>query len=164
MTLPQRLTLAIGLATALAASAARADEAKFFYEIQPAFENCGDDSLARARKEGNTLGIKSYDDLKNRKVGSISGGAADFYLRRIGVTTTPFKSQIEELQSLNQGRLDAVLEDDITYLEFVKSNPTNQLEPLWNIGVPEDLVNGGGYGMTRYGMRKEDCSLRVAYT
>ena len=257
MSLPQRLTLAIGLATALASSAARADEAKFFYEIQPAFENCGDDSLARARKDGitlgvsqippeeiidektkeisgldwdvingvnawlgiktlktvilpweaqvpsllskrtdimpihvnpertkvlsftgpaywygpvivvtkgNPLGIKSYDDLKNRKVGSISGGAADFYLRRIGVTTTPFKSQIEELQSLNQGRLDAVLEDDITYLEFVKSNPTNQLEPLWGIGVPEDLVNGGGYGMTRYGMRKEDCSLRVAYT
>ena len=30
--------------------------------------------------------------------------------------------------------------------------------------MPEDLVNGGGYGMTRYGMRKEDCSLRVAYT
>jgi len=51
-----------------------------------------------------------------------------------------------------------------TYLEFVKGNPTNQLEPLWSIGVPESLVNGGGYGMTRYGMRKEDCSLRVAYT
>jgi polar amino acid transport system substrate-binding protein len=257
MTLPQRLIVAFGLAAALATSAARADEPKFFYEIQPAFDNCGDDSLARARKDGitlgvsqippeeiidektkeisgidwdvikgvldwlgvktlkteilpweaqvpsllskrtdimpihvnpertkvlsftgpaywygpvivvtkgNPLGIKSYDDLKNRKVGSISGGAADFYLRRIGVTTTPFKSQIEELQSLNQGRLEAVLEDDITYLEFIKSNPTNQLEPLWSIGVPDDLINGGGYGMTRYGMRKEDCSLRVAFT
>ena len=255
--LPQRIILACGLAAALGTATARADEAKFFYEIQPAFDNCGDDSLARARKDGitlgvsqippeeiidektkeisgldwdvikgvlawlgvttlkteilpweaqvpsllskrtdimpihvnpertkvlsftgpaywygpvivvtkgNPLGIKSYDDLKNRKVGSISGSAADFYLRRIGVTTTPFKGQIEELQSLNQGRLDAVLEDDITYLEFIKSNPTNQLEPLWSIGVPDDLVNGGGYGMTRYGMRKEDCSLRVAFT
>ena len=257
MKLPQHLLIAFGLAAAFGASAARAEDAKFFYEIQPMFDNCGDDSLARARKDGitlgvsqippeeiidektkaisgldwdvingviawlgiktlkteilpweaqvpsllskrtdimpihvnpertkvlsftgpaywygpvivttkgNPLGIKSYDDLKNRKVGSISGSAADFYLRRIGVTTTPFKGQLEELQSLNQGRLDAVLEDDITYLEFVKNNPTNQLEPLWAIGVPDSLVNGGGYGMTRYGMRKEDCSLRVAFT
>jgi polar amino acid transport system substrate-binding protein len=114
--------------------------------------------------KGNPLGIKSYADLKGRKIGSISGSAADFYLRRIGVTTTPFKSQIEELQSLNQGRLDGVLEDDITYLEFVKSNLNNDLEPLWDIAVPEDLINGGGYGMTRYALRKEDCTLRVAYT
>src|SRR5258708_4728790 len=242
MKLPQHLLIAFGLAAALGASAARAEDVKFFYEIQPMFDNCGDDSLARARKDGltlgvsqippeeiidektkaisgldwdvingviawlgiktlkteilpweaqvpsllskrtdimpihvnpertkvlsftgpaywygpvivvtkgNPLGIKSYDDLKSRKVGSISGSAADFYLRRIGVATTPFKGQLEELQSLNQGRLDAVLEDDITYLEFVKNNPTNQLEPLWAIGVPDSLVTGGGYGNTR---------------
>ena len=257
---PQRFVIACGLAAAFAAAAApsaRADDPKFFFEIQPAFSNCGDDSLSRAQKDGitlgvsqippeeivdeksheitgidldvikgvldwlgvktlrteimpweaqvpallskrtdimpihvnpertkvlsftgpaywygpviivtkgNPLGIKSYEDLKNKKIGSISGSAADFYLRRIGVTTTPFKSQIEELQSLNQGRLDGVLDDDITYLEFVKSNQKNELEPLWNIAVPDDLVNGGGYGMTRYALRKEDCSLRVAFT
>ncbi len=114
--------------------------------------------------KGNPLGIKSYDDLKGRKVGSISGSAADFYLRKIGVTTTPFKAEIDEFQSLNQGRLEAVLEDDIIYLEFLKSNPSSAIEPLWSIAVPSDLINGGGYGMTRYGMRKEDCQLRVAYT
>ena len=114
--------------------------------------------------KGNPLGIKSYDDLKNRKVGSISGSAADFYLRKIGVATTPFKAEIDEFQSLNQGRLEAVLEDDIIYLEFLKSNPKSDIEPLWSIAVPQDLINGGGYGMTRYGMRKEDCQLRVAYT
>ena len=114
--------------------------------------------------KGNPLGIKDYADLKGKKVGSISGSAADFYLRKIGVATTPFKTQIDEFQSLNQGRLEAVLDDDITYLEFLKSNPKSDIEPLWSIAVPADIINGGGYGMTRYGLRKEDCSLRVAVT
>jgi ABC-type amino acid transport substrate-binding protein len=238
---------------------ALAQEAKFFFETQPLFENCGDGSLAKAQKDGITLGfsqnppeamldektkeasgidweinkgaldwlgvktirtewmpwesqvpallskrtdviagnihvnpervkvitftgpaywygpvvvvtkgnpnnINTYDDLKNKKVGTISGSAADFYLRRIGVNTTPFKSEIEELQSLNQGRLDAVLEDDLVYLEFAKANPQNSLLPLWNIATPADIINGGGYGMARFALRKEDCSLRVAYT
>jgi ABC-type amino acid transport substrate-binding protein len=254
-----RLALAVGFTTALAATAALADEQTFFFETKPIFDNCGDGSLAKAQKEGITLalsenppeaildpktkeasgidweinkgaldwlgvkdvkvvwvpwesivptllskradviagnihvnpervkvitftgpaywygpvvvvgkgnptGIKTYDDLKGKKVGSISGSAADFYLRRIGVNTTVFKTQIEELQSLNQGRLDAVVEDDLVYLEFAKGNPSNNLMPLWDIATPPDIINGGGYGMARYAMRKEDCSLRVAYT
>jgi polar amino acid transport system substrate-binding protein len=114
--------------------------------------------------KGNPLGIKSYDDLKGKQVGSISGSAADSYLRQIGVTTTPFKTEVDELQSLNQGRLQAVLEDDLVYLEFAKANPSNNLEPLWGIAVPAAIVNGGGYGMARFAMRKEDCTLRSAYT
>jgi polar amino acid transport system substrate-binding protein len=114
--------------------------------------------------KGNPLGIKSYDDLKGKKVGSISGSAADYYLRKIGVTTTPFKTEIEELQSLNQGRLDAVLEDDLVFLEFNKTNPNNNMVGLWDIPVPADIINGGGYGMARFAVRKEDCSLRAAYT
>ena len=114
--------------------------------------------------KGNPLGVKSYDDLKGKKVGSISGSAADFYLRKIGVTTTPFKTEIEELQSLNQGRLEAVLEDDLVFLEFNKQNPNNNMIGLWDIPVPAAIIDGGGYGMARFAVRKEDCSLRAAYT
>jgi polar amino acid transport system substrate-binding protein len=114
--------------------------------------------------KGNPLGIKVYDDLKGKQVGDISGSAADFYLRKIGVAPTSFKTEIDELQSLNQSRLQAVLEDDLVYLEFAKTNPNNNLEPLWNIAAPADIINGGGYGMARYAMRKEDCTLRSAYT
>jgi len=49
--------------------------------------------------KGNPLGIKSYDDLKGKRVGSISGSAADDYLRHIGVTTMPFKVAVDELQA-----------------------------------------------------------------
>jgi ABC-type amino acid transport substrate-binding protein len=114
--------------------------------------------------KGNPLKINSYDDLKGKKVGSITGSAADLYLRRIGVQTTEFKAEVDELQSLNQGRLDAVLEDDVVYLEFASKNPNNNLQPLWSIPVPENIISGGGYGMARFGIRKEDCSLRAAYT
>jgi polar amino acid transport system substrate-binding protein len=114
--------------------------------------------------KGNPLKITGYEQLKGKKVGSISGSAADLYLRRIGVETTPFKAEVDELQSLNQGRLDAVLEDDVVYLEFSSKNPNNNLEPLWSIPVPENIISGGGYGMARFGIRKEDCSLRAAYT
>jgi ABC-type amino acid transport substrate-binding protein len=114
--------------------------------------------------KGNPLKIASYDNLKGKKVGAISGSAADLYLRRIGIETTPFKAEVDELQSLNQGRLEAVLEDDVVYLEFAKKNPNNNLEPLWSIPVPADIISGGGYGMARFGIRKEDCSLRAAYS
>ena len=114
--------------------------------------------------KGNPLKITSYDNLKGKKVGAISGSAADLYLRRVGVETTPFKQEVDELQSLNQGRLEAVLEDDVVYLEFAKKNPNNNLEPLWSIPVPADIISGGGYGMARFGIRKEDCTLRAAYT
>ncbi|HKF70459.1 MAG TPA: ABC transporter substrate-binding protein [Stellaceae bacterium] len=115
-------------------------------------------------QKGNPLKIATYDNLKGKKVGAISGSAADLYLRRVGVETTPFKQEVDELQSLNQGRLDAVLEDDVVYLEFASKNPNNNLDPLWSIPVPTDIISGGGYGMARFGIRKEDCSLRAAYS
>jgi ABC-type amino acid transport substrate-binding protein len=115
-------------------------------------------------QKGNPLNITSYDQLKGKKVGTITGSAADLYLRRIGVQTNEFKQEVDELQSLNQGRLDAVLEDDVVYKQFDKENPNNNLDPLWSIPVPTDMIQGGGYGMARYGLRKEDCSLRAAYT
>ncbi len=115
-------------------------------------------------QKGNPLKVASYSDLKGKKVGTITGSAADLYMRRIGVETTEFKQEVDELQSLNQGRLDAVLEDDVVYLEFAKKNPNNNLDPLWSIPVPADIISGGGYGMARYGIRKEDCSLRAAYS
>ena len=62
-------------------------------------------------QKGNPLNITSYDQLKGKKVGAITGSAADLYLRRIGVQTNEFKQEVDELQSLNQGRLDAVLEE-----------------------------------------------------
>jgi polar amino acid transport system substrate-binding protein len=259
MRVSTRIILAFGFAASTVALPAAAQEPAFFNESQPMFDNCGDSSLAKAQKDGitlgfsvnppeawlddktkeangidwdinkaalnwmgvktiklewmpwesqvpallskrtdviagnihhtaerdkvisfsgpaywygpvivvakgNPLGVKSYDDLKGKQVGSISGSAADSYLQKINVKSTPFKTEIDEMQSLNQGRLQAVLEDDLVYYEFAKANPNNNLEPLWGIPAPADIINGGGYGMARFAMRKEDCTLRSAYT
>ena len=64
-------------------------------------------------EKGNPDGIKSYDDLKGKDVGAISGSAAEAYLMRIGANVQTFKSEVEELQSLNQGRVKYVVEDDV---------------------------------------------------
>jgi polar amino acid transport system substrate-binding protein len=114
--------------------------------------------------KGNPLGIKSYDDLKGKRVGVVTSAAADMYLQRNGITTTSFKDQFGEFTSLNDGRLDAVVEDDIGFNQYAKQVPDNKMEALWSIAPPMDLIHGGGYGMARFAIRKEDCSLRAAYT
>ncbi len=115
-------------------------------------------------QKGNPEGIKSYDDFKGKDVGAISGSAAENYLRRIGANTQPFKAPAEELQSLDQGRVKYVVEDDVIFTVFQKENPNSNIEALTTIATPDDIIFGGGYGNARFGIRKEDCQLRVAYT
>ncbi len=115
-------------------------------------------------QKGNPDKIASYDDLKGKTVGAIGGSAAEAYLVRIGVKVQPFKSEVEELQSLDQGRVKYVVEDDVIFTVFQKENPNSNIEALTSIATPEDIIYGGGYGYARYGIRKEDCQLRVAYS
>jgi ABC-type amino acid transport substrate-binding protein len=114
--------------------------------------------------KGNPLNLKSYEDLKGHKVGALAGSAPDSYLSHIGVTTTPFTNHFEQLQSLSDGRVEAILDDDVVFADFVNKNPKAKIEALWSIGIPKDILQGRGYGYARFGLRKEDCSLRAAYT
>jgi polar amino acid transport system substrate-binding protein len=114
--------------------------------------------------KGNRLHLASYDDLKGHKVGALAGSAPDSYLSHIGVVTTPFTNHFEQLQSLNEGRVEAILDDDVVFADFVRKTPDAQIEALWSIGIPKDILQGRGYGYARFGVRKEDCSLRAAYT
>ena len=91
-------------------------------------------------EKGNPDGIKSYDDLKGKDVGALAGSAAEAYLRRIGANTTTFKSEVEELQSLNQGRVKYVVEDDVVFTVFDKANPGHNIEALWGIAAPDDII------------------------
>ena len=115
-------------------------------------------------KKGNPFGIKSYDDLKGRKVGAISGSAADEYLRHIGADVAPFQTDLEEFTSIQQGRVDVILEDDVKFAEYLKSNPDVNLEVIPGIDIPDELIYNYGYGYARYAVRIEDCSLRAAFT
>ena len=114
--------------------------------------------------KGNPAGITSFDTLKGKKVGAIAGSAADEYLRKIGVTVTAFQTDAEEFSAITTGRVDAILDDDVKIIEFLNANKSSPIEIFANVTIPEELIFKYGYGYARYAVRKEDCSLRAAFT
>lgn len=114
--------------------------------------------------KGNPEGITSFDDLQGKAVGAIAGSAADEYLRSIGVTVTPFQSDAEEFSGISQSRVAAILEDDVKVVEFIKANSDAPIEIVPGVAIPDELIFKYGYGYARYALRKEDCSLRLAYS
>ncbi|PQZ87657.1 MULTISPECIES: transporter substrate-binding domain-containing protein [Pseudomonas] len=110
------------------------------------------------------LQISSYADLKGKKVGAVVGSAADEYLRKIGAESVAFPGAEQEIGALSTARVDAVLEDDVTVADWVKSNPKLPIKQLKDVPVPEEMITRYGYGYARYGLRKDDCTFRAAYT
>lgn len=115
-------------------------------------------------EKGNPQGIKSLEDLKGKEVGTVAGSAQDEYARHLGATTIPFQTDAEEFPSIVQGRVKIVLEDNVLFYNFIKANPSAPIEIVPNVSLPQELILGYGYGYARYATRKEDCTLRAAYT
>lgn len=114
--------------------------------------------------KGNPAAITSFDTLKGKKVGAIAGSAADEYLRKIGVAVTAFQTDAEEFAAISTGRVDAILEDDVKVIEYIKANASTPIEIVQNVVIPDELIFKYGYGYARYALRKEDCSLRAAFS
>lgn len=112
--------------------------------------------------KGNPKGIRTFEDLKNHKVGAIAGSAADEYLRSLGVEVAPFQTDADQFMSLSQGRVDVILEDDIKVATYIAENKDASIEMVAGVEIPEDLIFQYGYGYARYGIRNEDCMLRSA--
>lgn len=106
----------------------------------------------------------SFDALKGMNVGVSAGSAADEYLRWLGVTVTPFPTNAEEFAAITTGRIKVLVEDDVKVEAYLKANKSAPIEIVQNVKVPDDMIYKYGYGYARYAMRKQDCSLRVAYT
>ena len=115
-------------------------------------------------QKNNPLRITGFDALKGKRIGAIAGSAADEYLRKIGVEVTAFQTDAEEFSGISSGRVDAIVEDDVKVLEYMGANKSAPIEIVANVSVPEELIFTYGYGYARYALRKEDCSLRAAYT
>ncbi|GAB4072743.1 transporter substrate-binding domain-containing protein [Ancylobacter sonchi] len=114
--------------------------------------------------KGNPAGVTSFEGLKGKKVGAIAGSAADEYLRKIGVAVTAFQTDAEEFAAISTARVDAILDDDVKIIEFMKANGSTPIEIVANVAIPDELIFKYGYGYARYALRKDDCSLRVAFT
>ena len=114
-------------------------------------------------QKGNPKGVKSFDDLKNVKVGAIAGSAADEYLRKLGLNVTAFQEDAAEFSAITTGKVDAILEDDVKVLDYIKVNKDAPIEIVPGVAVPEELIFKYGYGYARYAVRPADCQLRAAY-
>ncbi len=115
-------------------------------------------------RKGNPDGITSFEGLKGKTVGAMVGTAADEYLHHVGATVVPFRNNPEDFVALADGRVPIVMDDDVKFIAYHKANPDAPLEMVPNVTVPDELIFKYGYGYARYALRKEDCSLRAAYT
>jgi polar amino acid transport system substrate-binding protein len=115
-------------------------------------------------QKGNPQGLTSFEALKGKRIGAIAGSAADEYLRKIGAEVAPFQTDAEEFAAISTGRVNAIVEDDVKVLEFLGANKTAPIEIVPNVSVPDELIFKYGYGYARYALRKEDCTLRSAFT
>lgn len=115
-------------------------------------------------QKGNPDKIDSFDALKGKSVGAIAGSAADEYLRTIGATVVAFQTDAEEFSAVSTGRVRAIVEDDTKVAQFLAANKDAPMELVTGIKVPDELIFKYGYGYVRFGVRKEDCSLRAAYS
>ena len=119
---------------------------------------------ALVAQKGNPSGVKSFDDLKGKKVGAIAGSAADEYLRKIGVEVTAFQEDAAEFAGISTGKVDVILEDDVKVIDYMKANQSSPIEIVKGVEVPEELIFKYGYGYARYALRPADCQLRLAYS
>jgi polar amino acid transport system substrate-binding protein len=115
-------------------------------------------------KKGNPDKITGFDALKGKKIGAIAGSAADEYLRTVGAEVIPFQTDAEQFSAVSTGRVSAILDDDTKIVLFLQANKDSGMELVSGISVPDELIFKYGYGYVRVGIRKDDCSLRAAYT
>ena len=96
--------------------------------------------------------IKGLDDLKGKKVGTLSGAVAQEMLNKIGgVDIKIYTGQAEPYKDLTVGRLDAVLLDLPIAAYYARPNPALRYQ-----GEP---VGEGLYGIA---FRKNDLALKQA--
>jgi polar amino acid transport system substrate-binding protein len=119
---------------------------------------------ALVAQKGNPTGVKSFDDLKGKKIGAIAGSAADEYLRKVGIEVTAFQDDAAEFSGISTGKVDVILEDDVKVIDYIKANANSPIEIVKGVAVPEELIFKYGYGYARYAMRPADCQLRLAYS
>jgi ABC-type amino acid transport substrate-binding protein len=114
---------------------------------------------AIAVQKGNPKRITSWEQFAGKVVGTYRG---TFYqpimearkdLKELKLFTT---SDVE-FADLAAGRVDAIVDDDIKMLQFVKAHPGINME-VTDIALPANLV----LGFARYAVRKTDVDLNHA--
>lgn len=71
--------------------------------------------------------IKTFKDLKNKKIGVMLGFTGDFVIEEMGYPSEKFNSAFTGIMALQSGKLDAVVLDSETAKNYVKKNKNLKL-------------------------------------
>lgn len=89
--------------------------------------------------------VKSVDDLKNAKVGVTLGETHDQWTRDQGYDVRAYKGLPELLMELENGRVDAIVNDDIPVMIAIKEGKTKAVE----IDYPEAETFAAGIAIRK---------------
>lgn len=112
-----------------------------------------------ATQKGNPKKITSWDSLQGKVLGVLRGTLAQSIAEQVkGLKELKLYSTADtHYADLINGRLDAVLADDIQIGQFIKDHPGANME-FSPVVVPLSLQQG----YARYGIRKDDVDLNNA--
>jgi polar amino acid transport system substrate-binding protein len=106
-------------------------------------------------QRGNPKKIMTWEALKGKSVGALRGTFYQPILEaRKDLKPVLYSTSDVEFADLAAGRLDAVLDDDVKTIEFIKSHPGINME-LTTVTLPMTWQ----LGYARYALRKGDVDL-----
>jgi polar amino acid transport system substrate-binding protein len=119
--------------------------------------------IAIAVRKGNPKKITNWQSLAGQRVGVLEGSfqfeslAARKDLKQL----SPYKFSEAALADLNVGRVDAVVDDEVTIRGYINAHPGINLEVV--PGADKSFPSGLSYlGQARFGVRKDDVDLNHA--
>jgi len=114
---------------------------------------------AISTQKGNPKGITSWDSLKGKVLGVIRGTLAQGMAedRKDLKEMKLYSAADSEFADLVNGRVDAILDDDVKMIQFIKAHPGINMELS-----PAVLPAKVQAGYARYAVRKTDVDLNQA--
>jgi ABC-type amino acid transport substrate-binding protein len=116
-----------------------------------------------AVRKGNPSKISSWQSLAGHVVGVLRGSFQfdSLTARKDLKDLKPYNFSEGALSDLNIGRLDAVVDDQVTILGYIKAHPNLNIEVA--PGAETTFPEGLNYlGQARWGLRQEDVDLNHA--
>lgn len=108
----------------------------------------------------NDDSIKSFDDLKGKKVGSSAGGLYTEKLKAYPeIEVLEYKSTADMIQEIDNGRIDAFFQDAPIVIHLIKENPDMNIKLLE--GYESQWVNDIGLGLPKDSKIKDQVNAEI---
>ncbi|WP_294611024.1 ABC transporter substrate-binding protein [uncultured Gilliamella sp.] len=119
---------------------------------------------SRLVAKSNSNLLPTVESLKGKRVGVEQGTTQEYFVNEVwrpnGVIIVPYQNQLQVFSDLIAGRLDAVLQDEVTASESFLKQPQGKDFAFAGAALSDKKYFGVGTGL---GFRKGDNELREAF-